>query len=139
MSVATWRSPPRSSAAARGAMFGSIAAWLCREVASAPSVTARADVARLMVARMNIQDANLARVTPVFAAAGLQRDVAVLAGRVPVPLPREGPERDDQARPAFPRVDHVVHVAACRGCVRVVDLCGVLVAQSGGLRGGIGR
>src|SRR5512141_321383 len=116
MSVATWRSPARSSAAARGAMFGSIAAWLCREVASAPRATARADAARReMVARMSIQDANLARVTPVSIPGGLQRNVAVLPGRVPVPLPREGPQRIDQPRTGIARVDHIVHVAARRG------------------------
>src|SRR6476469_8751823 len=112
MSVATCRSPARSSAAARGATLGSIAAWPCREDASAPRVKARADAARReMVARMNMQDANLARVTPVSHPAELEGDVAMLPGRVPVPLAGQGPERLDQARPGVPRIDDVVHVS----------------------------
>ena len=100
---------------------------------------ARAEAARReMVAGMSIQDANLARVTPVSPPRALERDVPVLPGRVPVPLAGERPERLDQPRAGIPGIDDVVHVSPGRRRVGVGELARVLPAQPGRFRGGVG-
>src|SRR5438034_5007557 len=59
-------------------------------------------------------------------ASALERNVAMLLGRIAVPLGRQGGERPDEPGPGVPRVDDVVHVAAPRCEIRVGEFLPVL-------------
>src|SRR5262249_27612807 len=60
---------------------------------------------------------------------GLQRDVAVLAGRPGLALRAQHPERADELRARLRRLDHVVDVAELGGDVRVREPRLVLVDE----------
>src|SRR5439155_18118908 len=62
----------------------------------------------------------------VTSARVLQRDIAMLLGRIPVSLGGEGRERVDQPGPGVARIDDVVHVAARGREIRVGELLAVL-------------
>src|SRR5687767_6488132 len=146
--MAIWRSPSRSSAAARGATFGSMAACPSAMAGAAAATRAMAQTRRRprpqpagrtlrwrKVASMNALrwyvTGPLARGRRPGRLRPLKRDVAMLPRRIPVPLGPERPQRIDEARPGVARVDHVVDVPACRGGVRVGELRRVVVAEPG--------
>src|SRR5437763_11472731 len=123
--MAAWRSPSRSSAAARGATLGSMAAWAGSRAgtvdpatsAARPQRTAARTQGRMGAAAgggaecMYVNNANGLRswlgparrewAGPVKPE--LQRDVSVLPGMIPLPLGPKGPQGIDEARAGVPR------------------------------------
>src|SRR5881396_2952552 len=131
--MAAWRSPSRSSAAARGGTLGSMAAWAgsragaaepARSTASATRTAARTQGEAVVVAGgradMYLNNANGLRswLGPVSLGPvgrgfpGLQWNVPVLPRVIPFPLATEGPQGIDEAWTGVPRVDDVVDVPA---------------------------
>src|SRR5688572_2202385 len=69
----------------------------------------------------------------------LQRDVAVLLGRVAVALGLERPERGNQPGARLPRHDDFVDEAALRRDVRIREFLAILGDPGGARRGGVRR